>query len=302
MGIIYHKLHRLRGRKSWVEIAEAVTELGGSQDGKSVSRVTLHELAEKPHKRAKPHLKAAIDQLHEQTFGSPFPGGANRLLELYRSITQDEKNFRRQREIQHLEAFVEDHLQRHATQDLYNARLHWLMGNIKEDKVRRARDEGTGDERLHRNAAIQHYRIAAQLVEQHQLHNEAFKLKQNIFACFANSVQPGARHQHVEVRKCIQDIGIVETAMQALDAEPFQWLTARVALMCIAVRRAPGDLTVARELFERLVQANTAFIDPEYQPDYFLALAADQDTHWLTQEVLTESTLKAIRRKMKLDT
>ena len=34
MGIIYHKLHRLRGRKSWVEIAEAVTELGGSQDGK----------------------------------------------------------------------------------------------------------------------------------------------------------------------------------------------------------------------------------------------------------------------------
>lgn len=302
MGIIYHKLHRLRGCKSWVEIAEAVTELGGSLDGKSVSRVTLHELAEKPHKRAKPHLKAAIDQLHEQTFGSPFPGGANRLLELYRSITQDEKNSQRQREIQHLEAFVEDHLQRHATQDLYNARLHWLMGNIKEDKVRRARDEGTGDERLHRNAAIQHYRIAAQLVEHHQLHNEAFKLKQNIFACFANSVQPGARHQHVEVRKCIQDIGIVETGLQALDAEPFQWLTARVALMCVSVRRAPGDLTIARDLFERLVRANTAFIDPAYKPDYFLALAADQDTHWLTQEVLTESTLKAIRRKMKLDT
>lgn len=302
MGIIYHKLHRLRGRKSWMEIAEALTELGGSQDGKSVSRVTLHELAEKPHKRAKPHLKAAIDLLHEQTFGSPFPSGANRLLELYRSIASDEKNPQQQREMQHMEAFLEDHLRLYSAEDLYSARMHWLMGNIKEDKVRRARNQGTGEERLHRNAAIQHYRIAAQLVEQHQLHNEAFKLKQNIFACFANSVQPGARHQHVEVRKCIQDIGIVETALQALDAEPFQWLTARVALMCVSVRRDTGDLSVARDLFERLVQANAAFIDPAYQPDYFLALAADQDTHWLTQEVLTETTLKAIRRKKKLET
>jgi len=301
MGIVYHKLHRLRGSKSWIEIAEALSELGGSQDGKSVSRVTLHELAEKPHKRAKPHLKAAIDLLHEQTFGSPFPSGANRLLELYRSLSSDSRNPSRQREIQHFEAFLEDHLQLYTAQDLYSARMHWLMGNIKEDNMRQARDNNTGVERAHRNAAIQHYRTAAQLVEQRQLHNEAFKLKQNLFACYANSVQPGSRSQHVEVRKCIQDIGIVETALHALDAEPFQWLTARVALMCVSIRRAPGDLSVARDLFERLVAANAAFIDPAYQPDYFRPLAADLDTDWLMQEVLTEPTLKAVRRKMKLD-
>ena len=293
MGIIYHKLHRLRTRKSWVEIADAVSRLGGSQDGKSVSRVTLHELADKPHKRAKHHLQAAIDQLHAETFGSPFPAGANRLLALYRSLVSSE----RLRDMEDLAAFVGDHLQHHTADDLFRARLLWLMGNMKEDQLRQARDNGTGEERHLRNQAVQSYRQAAAIVEQHALHHEAFKLKQNIFACFANTVLPGERAQHIEVRKCIQDTGIIDTALRVLDAEPFQWLTARVALMCVAIRQGPQDLALGRELFERLVRANGRFIDPAYQPDYFLSLAEDEDTRWICQQVLNEAVLKKVAQQ-----
>ena len=288
MGITYHKLHRLRTNLGWVELADALSRLGGSQDGKSVSRVTLHELADKPHKRAKPHLQAAIEQLHEQHFGSPFPPGANRLLALYRSCI----SAGRQRDLDDLEQFVAEYLQHHTQADLFRARLLWLMGNMQEDRVRQTRDAGTGQERHWRNQAVNCYRQAALIVEQHNLHHEAFKLKQNIFACFANTVQPGERSRHVEVKKSIQDTGIIETAVRVLDAEPFQWLTARVALMCVSIRRGPQDLMVARDLFERLVKANHHFIDPNYQPDYFLALAEDHDTHWICQQVLNDAVLK----------
>ena len=291
MGITYHKLHRLRTRHSWVDIAEALTRLGGSQDGKSVSRVTLHELAEKPHKQAKPQLRTAIDQLHESTFGSPFPTGTNRLLAHYRACVQSG----RQQDQTDLESFVEDYLSHHNQDGLFKARLLWLMGNIKEDRLRQARDSGSGEERHLRNQAILHYRQAALIVEQHSLHNEAFKLKQNLFACFANTVQPGGRSQHAEVRKCIQDTGIIETAQQVLDAEPFQWLTARVALMCIAIRQGPQDLLLGRELFERLVIANASFLDPAYQPAYFLSLADDHDTRWICEQVLNDAVLKKLQ-------
>lgn len=295
MGITYHKLHRLRTRKSWMEIAEAVSLLGGSQDGKAVSRVTLHELADKPHKRAKPNLQAAIDVLHEQTFGSPFPSGANRLLALYRSLSKNGQN----RDIEDLAAFVEDHLRLHEDSSLFRARLLWLMGNIKEDQVRQARDKGTGEERHLRNKAVLYYRQAALMVEQNNLHHEAFKLKQNIFACFANTVKPGERSHHVEVKKCIQESGIIDTALRVLEEEPFQWLTARVALMCVSIRQGPQDLSLARELFEHLVRANKYFLDPGYQPDYFLSLKDDEDTRWLCQNVLNETVLKRIAQQHK---
>lgn len=295
MGIIYHKLHRLRTRQSWIEIAEAVSCMGGSQDGKSVSRVTLHELASKPHKRAKPKLQAAIDKFHEQIFGSPFPTGANRLLALYRSLI---KNGRPQ-EVEDLTAFVTDHLDHHIQCDLFRARLLWLMGNIKEDLLRQARDKGTGEERHLRNQAVQYYRQAALIVEGHELHHEAFKLKQNIFACYANAVQPGHRNHHAEVRKCIQETGIIDTALRVLDVEPFQWLTARVALMCVAIRQGPQDLALGRDLFERLVQANEHFLDPGYQPDYFLALAEDEDTRWICEQVLNDAVLKRVAQLSK---
>lgn len=293
MGITYHKLHRLRTRKSWVEIADAVSRFGGSQEGKSVSRVTLHELADKPHKRARQPLQAAIDQLHEHTFGSPFPAGANRLLALYRSLAAAD----RQRDIDDLTAFVSDHLTHHCSADLFRARLLWLMGNMKEDLLRKARDNGTGEARRLRNQAVQCYQQAATIVEQHDLHNEAFKLKQNLFACYANTVQPGERSQHAEVKKCIQETRIIDTALRVLDAEPFQWLTARVALMCVSIRQGPQDLALGRELFERLVRANNRFIDPAYQPDYFLALTDDHDTRWICQQVLSDAVLKKLAQR-----
>lgn len=303
MGITYHKLHRIKTHKTWSEIAEDLSQLGGAATmGKSVSRMTLHQLAECPHKQAKPNLKAAIDQLHETIFGSPFPKGVNRLIETYRWLSGQVEHAQRQQHLLNLEAFLNDHFTFYAAEDAYQARMHWLMGNVKEDLMRLARDtrasDATGDlkqERLYRNNALFHYKKAQELLEQQGHINELFKLKQNLFACYSNAIPPGERHQSTEIKKCINEIGMIETAREVLNAEPFQWLTARTALMCIALRRETIDLKFAREFFEKLVLANQHFINLEYEPLYFKAIAKDKDLQWIRAEILTTSTLKSIR-------
>lgn len=306
MGITYHKLHRIRAHKTWNEIAKDITRLGGaSATGKSVSRVTLHQLAECPHKHAKPNLKAAIDQLHENIFGSPFPNGVNRLIETYRWLSAQSDLVQRQQHLQNLEAFLNDHFTVYGGQDAFQARLHWLMGNVQEDLMRLARDmrrdEEKGNlklERNYRNNALLHYKKAQGLLEQQGHINELFKLKQNIFACYSNAIPSSERSRCAEIKKCIHDIEIIETAREVLEAEPFQWLTARTALMCIALRHETIDLRLAREFFERLVMANRHFIELDYQPLYFKSINTDHDLQWIKADVLTIPTLKAIRSRL----
>ena len=296
MTTVFNKIHRLKQQPGWTWdhfLSEIDKHFPSGVDEK-----TLYSHYRQPHKKPNAHLTRIIDHLHDQFFPNPFPEGINRLMRLYNNLVNCKKHLNQEKDIQDLEYFVCEQLEREASQELLHiARLNWLLGNIQFDRIPTHRESGR---REHldavKRAAIVHYQNSVNAIEAYNLKHPKtpvgpsylYKARHNILACYLNAVTQNQRAKDPEVIKYLKESNYISNSKESLSAEPYQWLIARNGLRFSSLLEDKHDVEY---FFSKLTDISERFVDLNYEPLNATSIAKGKDFQWARDHVLTQPYL-----------
>jgi hypothetical protein len=252
---------------------------------------TLYAHYRAPHRQATQHITHIIQQLHEQVFPNPFPADVEALLLLYNHLQQSKKHSTRDADIDSLEVYVRAQcaLEPDARR-LRRARLTWLLGNIAFDRLAALRDSGQR-ELLARNKlnAITAYQQALDDLECCDNNGKPldafliYKLRQNILACYLNSVHENKRDSDPEIRQYLAASDYLQQSRLMLKQEPFQWTIARNGLrFCSLLQDGEG----VAFFFNHLIAAYKGFENLDYSPNSQPALRNSSSFQWAITHII----------------
>jgi hypothetical protein len=297
----YNKINRLRNQGlTWEALGRALSRAQNSNRS-TVARNTLRSVQNIPHYNPGKPLIAAIDQVHDRYNPSPFPAGVNALMNLCRNLMQeDNQSYAIGKNLNSVEAHVEEQLERSKQPDLISCRLHWILGNISQFRMRTARinKESDSDIQTKQVQAIRSYQSATNYVDCRVLPIEHYKLQHNIFVCYVNAVAEEGRNENMRLIQQLSEIAYSEAAKRVINTEPFQWQTARNALLFASINK---DRQGVANFFEALIMANRHFVDLRYQPSGNDPLLADPSLRWAVKNVLSPDLVQAIEDKVQRD-
>lgn len=302
MTTVFNKIHRLKQQPGWTWdhfLTEVERRFPAGLDEK-----TLYTHYRQPHKKATRHVTKVIDTLHDDCFPDPFPETINALMRLYNNLVSSTKHATRDKDIDELEFFLQDQLQREdAEGKLRIARLNWLLGNIQFDRIPAYRDNGM-PKRLSetKQRAIGFYENSVAAIEEHNARyprqqvgpSHLYKARHNILACYLNAVPQEKRSQDSGILHYLKDSSFIANSKQTLEAEPFQWGIARNGLRFSSLLENPEDV---KYFFTALVNVSPRFLDLDYRPLNYGPISAGTDFRWAIDKVLTSSYLDNITPK-----
>lgn len=278
MANLYSKIHRLKSLGwTWEHFLHKIDRIypGG------IDEKTLFALYRHPHRKASSHVKSLLTRLHDQEFPSPFPKDIECLLSLYNRRLYPINDSESPKDISDLLHFIEGDL--NYGDSLRKARLHWLKADIHLDQIPIYRKNGQSQNVLHhKEKALKHYQTCHDLLTcKDQIPNmdsfTLYKVKQNMLACYLNSLHPKDRYQDNSILSHLKKTNYIEASKEVLKSEPYQWLIARNGLRFSSITK---DINDCKFFFEALVSANKAFIDPSYTPDGAPAINNSEEFTW----------------------
>lgn len=295
----YNRINRLRARGwTWDALGRELAKSMGSAKT-VVARNTLRSIQNLPHYKPGKELSLGIQRLHDQHIPSPFPMGVNALMALCRDLmnhspSDSEDNI----PLNSIELHVAEQLQQSNHPPLIQCRLHWILGNINQFNMRADRLQQQSQDSIHQKqaAAIHHYQSALEHLNNQALPNERYKLGHNIFVCYVNAVPEPQRNNNTLLAEQLETIAYRKSAQQLLESEPFQWQTARNALLYSSITQ---DREAAAYFYQSLLQASRYFCDLNYQPLGCDPLISDPSMKWALNNVLTPNLVETINEKLQ---
>lgn len=291
MTSTYNKIHRIKQLGwSWERILGHIQDITPA----GLDEKTVYALYRHPHRKPTQHVAGVIDRLHEQLFPDPFPEDINGLMRVYNHLQACRKHPDPEQDAADLERYVEGQYRRKLDdQPLRRARLAWLLGNIAFDRIPALRDTVRRDALLAtRQAATDWYQRAIDHMTEHNRDHPGhtlgavhlYKARQNILACYLNSVRQENRYQDRDLLDYVAGSDYLQNSRDTLIAEPFQWVVARNALRFASLLQRAEDV---RFFFTALVRAARQFSDLAYEPLNTAAIAGSSDFAWAVENVLT---------------
>lgn len=300
MTTVFNKIHRLKEQSGWTWdhfLTEIQTQYPAGLDEK-----TLYSHARQPHKKPSTHVIKIINQLHEQCFPDPFPEEINRLMRLYNNLVKCKKHLTKDKDIEDLEYFLREQLNREDKGDLLRfARLNWLLGNIQFDRIPSYRDNGQRQQlEQAKQQAIVYYQNSVSSIEQYNQENPSqrvgeshlYKARHNILACYLNAVPQAQRNSAPEIIKYLKESNYIPNSKQTLEAESFQWGIARNGLRFSSLVENAEDV---KYFFNALVTVGDKFLDLAYEPLNYGSISEGADFQWAINNVLTLEYLENMK-------
>lgn len=304
MTTLFNKIHRLKRQPGWTWdrfLSEIEQRFPAGLDEK-----TLYSHYREPHKKASSHVSKVITLLHDHCFPDPFPEAVNRLMRLYNNLAGGKRNPTRERDIADLEFFLTDLIAKEDDRDLLRtARLHWLLGNIRFDRIPSHRDNGRRPQLdAAKQGAIACYQRSVEAIEEYNRRHprqpvgagHLYKARHNILACYLNAVPQEQRARDPEVLRYLRDSNFIPNSKQTLAAEPFQWSVARNGLRFSSLVENAADV---KYFFEALVAVSQRFLDLDYEVPGYAPISAGADFQWAVSTVLTPSYRDGLKQADK---
>lgn len=271
MTTVFNKIHRLKQQPGWTW-DHFLTEIQ-KQFPAGLDEKTLYSHYRQPHKKPTTHVTKIINQLHEQCYPDPFPEEINRLMRLYNNLVKCKKHLSKEKDIEDLEYFLNQQLNREDISDLLRiARLSWLLGNIQFDRIPTYRDNGQRQQlEQAKQQAIAYYQKSVSAIEQYNQADSSqkvgeshlYKARHNILACYLNAVPQEQRNSAPDIINYLKESNYIPNSKQTLQAEPFQWGVARNGLRFSSLVENAEDV---KYFFNALVAVSDKFLDLAYEP------------------------------------
>jgi hypothetical protein len=300
MTTVFNQIHRLKSQDGWTW-DHFLSEVDRMHPG-GLDEKTLYSHYRQPHKKPTNHVSKLIAELHAQYFPDPFPESINRLMRLYNNLVSCKKHITRDKDIEDLEFFLNDQMEREDEQDLLrSARIAWLLGNIHFDRIPVQRDNGRRQQlQVSKQQAIDCYQASVNAIEKHNQENDnqvgaryLYKARHNILACYLNAVVQEKRSHDPEVLEYLRQSNYIRNSKEALQVEPYQWGIARNGLRFSSLLQSEEEV---KFFFNALVQVSDRFADLDYKPLNYGPLSSGSDFQWAIQNVLTPDYISGLGR------
>lgn len=292
MANLYSKVHRLKSQGwTWEFFLRQLDLIYPA----GIDEKTLKALYKQPHRKATKHVNDLITQLHEKFFPSPFPKDTQALLNLYNRLQNNSNTM--DAEVKDLLCFLESDVQYGSL--LRRARLHWLKADIHLELLPSLRKNNRSTLlAYHRDMALTHYRECYELLSNYQSNSQSlpdatthkvidsftlYKVKQNMLACYLNSLAPDARYQDQTILQYLVQTDYIQASKNVLEQEPYQWLIARNGLRFSSISK---NLTDCEYFLAALILANKAFKDFNYAPLGAPAINNSSEFNWAKQQLI----------------
>ena len=283
MANLYSKVHRLKSLGwTWQHFLGQIDSIYPA----GIDEKTLFSLYRHPHRKASSHVNNLITTLHEREFPSPFPNEIESLLSLYNRRIFSDKHKDNSQDTSDLLCFLEKDVEYGSA--LRRARLHWLIADIHLDKIPNFRNNGQSKLLNHaKDHALRHYqncyRLLIQEMDEQTIDSfTLYKVKQNMLACYLNSLHATDRYQDQSLLEYLDKTDFINASKAVLDKEPYQWIIARNGLRFSAITK---NLYDCKFFFDALISSNKAFKNPNYKPLDAPAIKQSEQFAWAIQHL-----------------
>ncbi|WP_148212471.1 hypothetical protein [Hahella chejuensis] len=262
---------------------------------------TLKANYQHPHHKPNKNTVDVINALHEREFPNPFPAALEGMFDLYEDLHRRNGDLSQEENIDRMEVFLRHELNVTGREQVCQARMLWLLGDMLFDRCLGARKRNQEQRMLaYREEAIQAYQSALDILEQAQLANLVirYKLRQNILACYLNaSKRRGVWMKDPETLNYFHESCFLTRTKELLAEEPFQWSIARNGLRFASLLESAEEVIY---FFACLLKVSARFADFDYQPYQAPAIGRSKDFVWARENVLTDERVLRLVDECKL--